>query len=78
MHLFSQEFQTTVDDLTEVSEGRRIAFFCLLSLLLFCLIPVDQIGSNMSTNFSALLTNASEYLRVAAATGAPPLKSNLF
>ena len=60
--------------MTEVSEGRRIASYGLLFLLLFCLVPFDSIGHDLAS-FSS---SAGEYLKAIAATGAPPLKSNLF
>ena len=69
-----QEFQTVSDNLTGISEGRRIVFYGLISLMLFCVIPFDQLEVALSSVFNG----ASEYLRVVAATGVPPVKGSLF
>ena len=69
-----QDFQSARDDVTEVSEGRVIAFLGLAFLLVFSIVPFDHI----SQDISSAVSNAYEYLRVLAAAGNPPLKTSLF
>jgi hypothetical protein len=69
-----QDFQSARDDVTEVSEGRVIAFLGLAFLLVFSIVPFDHIFQDMSSAISS----AYDYIRVVAATGAPPLKASLF
>jgi hypothetical protein len=59
---------------TEVSEGRVIAFLGLAFLLVFSIVPFDHIFQDLSSTVSG----AYEYIRVVAATGAAPLKGSLF
>jgi hypothetical protein len=59
---------------TEVSEGRLIAFLGLAFPLVFSIVPFDHISEDLSSAASG----AFEYIRVVAETGAPPLKASLF
>lgn len=69
-----QDFQTARDDVTEVSEGRVIAFLGLAFLLVFSIVPFDHIFQDLSSAVSG----AFEYIKVVAATGVPPSQASLF
>jgi hypothetical protein len=69
-----QDFQSARDDVTEVSEGRVIAFLGLAFLLVFSIVPFDHIFQDLSS----AVNGAYEYIRVVAVTGAPPPKVSLF
>jgi hypothetical protein len=63
-----------MDNLTEVSEGRRIAFLGLVALLFLTIVPYEHaIEVAQST-----ILSITEYLKVVAATGAPPIENKLF
>lgn len=60
--------------MSEVSEGRRIVLLGLATLFFFALVPYEEFGHRLFVS----LSNAAEYIRVIAVTGAVPVENNLF
>ena len=63
-----------MDNLTELSEGRRIVLLGLASLLFFALVPYEDIIHRLLTSVGG----AYEYIRIIATTGAVPIENSLF
>ena len=69
-----QESQIAVDNLSDVSEGRRIVLLGLASLFFFSVVPYEDAIHRLITS----LASATEYIKVIATTGAVPVSNNLF
>ena len=69
-----QENVVAMDNLTELSEGRRIVLLGLFSLLFFALVPYEDIIHRLFTS----IAGAYEYIRIIATTGSVPIENSLF
>ena len=73
-NLILQENQIAVDNLSDVSEGRRIVLLGLASLFFFSVVPYEDAIHRLLTS----LAGATEYLKIIATTGSVPITNNLF
>ena len=63
-----------MDNLTGVSEGRKIVFLGLACLFFFSVVPYDDAIHKLSDS----LASVAEYVSVIVRTGAVPVQNNIF